>query len=131
MKQLVALLMIAFMVPTAAMAKNGACKADKAKFCKEAKAAGGNMRDCLKQHAAEVSAACKTSLDKPKDAKSKDDKAKKGESKTPGAAEKPSEATKPADAMKPAETMKPTETKPAEAPKASAPASPGGSETKP
>lgn len=118
MKQLVALLMIAFLVPTAAMAKNTACKEDKAKFCKDTKASGGKVRDCLKQHAAEVSAACKAQLDKPKEVKSKDEKAKKRDATKPaGAAEKPAEA-------KPAET-KPAETKPAE------PVSPGGAATKP
>jgi hypothetical protein len=113
MKQLVAILMIAFMVPTAAMAKNSACKEEKAKFCKDTKASGGKVRDCLKQHAAEVSPACKAQLDKPKEVKSKEEKAKKRD------------ATKPTGAGdKPAET-KPAETKP------SAPASPGAAETKP
>ena len=60
MKQLVALVMIAFLVPataTVAFAKN-ACKEEKAKFCKDAKAAGKKVNDCLKEHIAEVSAAC-------------------------------------------------------------------------
>lgn len=106
MKQLIALIMIAFLVPTAAMAKNSACKEDKTKFCKDAKSSGKKVRDCLKEHIGEVSAACKESLAKPKEAKP--DKAKKQESKTPG------EGAKPADEAKP-----------------SAPASPGGAETKP
>jgi hypothetical protein len=121
MKQLVAILMIAFMVPTAAMAKNSACKEEKAKFCKDTKASGGKVRDCLKQHAAEVSAACKAQLDKPKEVKSKEEKAKKRDATKPtGAGDKPAE-TKPSE---PASSGG-TETKP------SAPASPGGAETKP
>ena len=46
MKQLVAFVMIAFLVPataTVAFAKNP-CKEDKAKFCKDAKAAGKKLR---------------------------------------------------------------------------------------
>ena len=63
MKQLVALVMIAFLVPataTVAFAKN-ACKDEKAKFCKDAKTAGKKVNDCLKEHIAEVSPACKNS----------------------------------------------------------------------
>lgn len=104
MKQLIALNMIAFLVPTAALAKNNACKEDKTKFCKDAKASGKKVKDCLKEHISEVSAACKESLEKPKDAK----------------------VAKSAEAMKPAEPAKPAEeTKPA------TPASPGAAETKP
>jgi hypothetical protein len=44
MKQLIALIMIAFLVPTAALAKNNACKEDKTKFCKDAKAEGAHQR---------------------------------------------------------------------------------------
>ena len=68
MKQLVALVMIAFLVPataSVAFAKN-ACKEEKAKFCKDAKAAGKKVNDCLKEHIAEVSPACKEQLEKPK-----------------------------------------------------------------
>ena len=57
MKQLVAFVMIAFLVPataTVAFAKNP-CKEDKAKFCKDAKAAGKKIADCLKEHSAELS----------------------------------------------------------------------------
>ena len=57
MKQLVALVMIAFLVPataTVAFAKNP-CKEEKDKFCKDAKAAGKKLRDCLKEHSAELS----------------------------------------------------------------------------
>jgi hypothetical protein len=53
MKYLMAL-MIALLVPTAAMAK-GECKADKQKFCKDAAHVGA----CLDQHKAELSEACK------------------------------------------------------------------------
>ena len=61
MKQLVAFVMIAFLVPataTVAFAKNP-CKEDKAKFCKDAKAAGKKIADCLKEHSAELTPACK------------------------------------------------------------------------
>jgi hypothetical protein len=108
MKQLVALVMIAFLVPataTVAFAKN-ACKEDKFKFCKDAKAAGKKVKDCLKEHVAEISPACKEQLEKPKEPKT--DKEKTGE--------KPAE-TKPAESA-------PSETAP------SAPASPGGTESK-
>jgi hypothetical protein len=107
MKQLIALIMIAFLVPTAAIAKNSGCKEDKAKFCKDAKASGKKVRDCLKEHVGEVSAACKESLAKPKEAK-------------PGKANKKQESTAPSDGEKPAGEAKPAE-----------PASPGGAETKP
>ena len=69
MKQLVAFVMIAFLVPataTVAFAKNP-CKEDKAKFCKDAKAAGKKIADCLKEHTAELTPACKEELAKPKD----------------------------------------------------------------
>jgi hypothetical protein len=111
MKQLVALVMIAFLVPataTVAFAKN-ACKEEKAKFCKDAKAAGKKVNDCLKEHIAEVSPACKEQLEKPQEPKT--DKEKTGE--------KPAET-------KPAET-KPVEPAPSETPP-SPPASPGGAE---
>jgi len=125
MKQLVAFVMIAFLVPaiaTVAFAKNP-CKEDKAKFCKDAKTAGKKVTDCLKEHSAEVTPACKEYLDKPKEEKDKDKearKAKKGK-KDEGkpAGDKPAEA-KPVD--KPAEGA---------APPASDPAAPGGAETKP
>ena len=100
MKQLVTLIMIAFLVPTAAMAANAKpCKEDKAKFCKEVKASGGNVDDCLKQHIGEVSPACKESIAK---------------SEAPSASEKPAEAAKPAEATKPSGPASPgaAETKP-------------------
>jgi len=128
MKQLVAIVMIAFLVPataTVAFAKNP-CKDDKAKFCKDAKAAGKKVNDCLKEHIAEVSAACKEQLEKPKEPKTDQEKAErkiknKDKERPKADGEKPAET-------KPAET-KPTETAPPEtAP--SAPASPGGAESK-
>ena len=79
MKQLVALVMIAFLVPataTVAFAKN-ACKGEKAKFCKDAKTAGKKVNDCLKEHIAEVSPACKEQLEKPKEPKTDKEKADK------------------------------------------------------
>ena len=79
MKQLVAFVMIAFLVPataTVAFAKNP-CKEDKAKFCKDAKAAGKKIADCLKEHSAELTPACKESLDKPKDPEREKKKAEK------------------------------------------------------
>jgi hypothetical protein len=118
MKQLVAFVMIAFLVPataTVAFAKNP-CKEDKAKFCKDAKAAGKKVGDCLKEHSADLTAACKESLDKPKDP------AKKAEKKAKKAGDKPAEA-KPAD--------KPADTKPAEGAAPAEPAAPGSGETKP
>jgi hypothetical protein len=123
MKQLVAFVMIAFLVPataTVAFAKNP-CKEDKAKFCKDAKAAGKKVADCLKEHSAEVTPACKEYLDKPKEEKDKDKaarkekKGKKDEGKPAG--DKPAE-DKPAD--KPAEGTAPSD-----------PAAPGSGETKP
>jgi hypothetical protein len=124
MKQLVAFVMIAFLVPataTVAFAKNP-CKEDKEKFCKDAKASGKKVATCLKEHSAELSPACKESIE-----------AKKAEQRAKKAAERKSSEDKPAG-DKPAEA-KPAETKPAEsAPSESAPsdsAAPGGGETKP
>ena len=62
---------MAFLVPaTAAMAKSP-CKDDKAKFCKDAKASGKKVNDCLKDHSAELAPACKEFLDKPQEAEAK------------------------------------------------------------
>ena len=129
MKQLVAFVMIAFLVPataTVAFAKNP-CKEDKAKFCKDAKAAGKKIADCMKEHTAELTPACKEELAKPKDPdrekKKAEKKAKKGaEGKT---GDKPA-GDKPAG-------DKPAETKPAEgtAPPPADSAAPGSGETKP
>src|SRR4029077_6166049 len=96
---------------TVAFAKNP-CKEDKAKFCKDAKAAGKKVKDCLKEHIAEVTPACKEQLEKPKEEGAKKDEAKPTE-------EKPAET-------KPAET-KPAEPAPSESPP-SPPAAPGGAE---
>jgi hypothetical protein len=128
MKQLVALVMIAFLVPataTVAFAKNP-CKEDKAKFCKDAKAAGKKVNDCLKEHIAEVTPACKEQLEKPKVPKTDKEKAER-KIKKEGAKKdeaKPTEE-KPAE-TKPAET-KPAEPAPSESPP-SPPAAPGGAE---
>ena len=128
MKQLVALVMIAFLVPataTVAFAKNP-CKEDKAKFCKDAKAAGKKVNDCLKEHIAEVTPACKEQLEKPKEPKTDKEKAER-KIKKEGAKKdetKPTEE-KPAE-TKPAET-KPVEPAPSESPP-SPPAAPGGAE---
>jgi hypothetical protein len=126
MKQLVALVMIAFLVPataTVAFAKNP-CKDDKAKFCKDAKTAGKKVNDCLKEHIAEVSPACKEQLEKPKEPKTDQEKAErkiknKDKDRPKADGEKPAET-------KPAET-KPAEPAPSETPP-SPPASPGGAE---
>jgi hypothetical protein len=127
MKQLIALIIIAFLVPTTAAMAKSPCKEDKAKFCKDAKAGGKKVNDCLKEHSAELAPACKEFLDKPKEAKpgKEGKKGKKSEGKPVEG--KPAEE-KPADAMKPAET-KPTEPAPSESPP-SEPASPGGAESK-
>ena len=128
MKQLVALVMIAFLVPataTVAFAKNP-CKEDKAKFCKDAKAAGKKVNDCLKERIAEVTPACKEQLEKPKEPKTDKEKAER-KIKKEGAKKdeaKPTEE-KPAE-TKPAET-KPVEPAPSESPP-SPPAAPGGAE---
>ena len=130
MKQLVALVMIAFLVPataTVAFAKNP-CKEDKVKFCKDAKAAGKKVSDCLKEHSAELAPACKEFVDKPKEGKSEADKAaKRAEKRAKKAADKPA-GDKPAE-MQPED--KPADTAPAEGTAPAEPAAPGGAETKP
>ena len=121
MKQLVALVLIAFLVPataTVAFAKNP-CKEDKAKFCKDAKAAGKKVKDCLKEHIAEVTPACKEQLEKPKEPKTDKEKAERKKDEAKPTEEKPAET-------KPAET-KPAEPAPSESPP-SPPAAPGGAE---
>ena len=128
MKQLVALVMIAFLVPataTVAFAKNP-CKEDKAKFCKDATAAGKKVNDCLKEHIAEVTPACKEQLEKPKEPTTDKEKAER-KIKKEGAKKDESKPTegKPAE-TKPAET-KPAEPAPSESPP-SPPAAPGGAE---
>jgi hypothetical protein len=126
MKQLIAIVMIAFLVPataTVAFAKNP-CKDDKAKFCKDAKAAGKKVNDCLKEHIAEVSPACKEQLEKPKEPKTDQEKAER-KIKNKDKERPKAEGEKPAE-TKPAET-KPTETAPSDT---APPAQPGGAEDK-
>lgn len=84
MRHLIAL-MIALLVPVAAMAKAG-CAEDKEKFCKEVIEAKGNVSACLNEHKAELTEACKARLEakaKDKEAKAKEktakDSAKMGE----------------------------------------------------
>jgi hypothetical protein len=86
MKQLLALMTIAFLLPAGAALAQGPCQADKEKFCKDVMAAGGKPRACLKEHMDELSPACKEKLTKPKAEKEADD-------------EKPADASadKPAD----------------------------------
>ena len=88
MKQLVALTMIAFLLPATAAIAKGPCKDDKEKFCKDAIAGGGKAGDCLRQHLDELSPACKEKLSKPKEAKADGEKAQ----------DKPAEATNDAPA---------------------------------
>ncbi len=70
MKHLVALALVAFLLPavaillpatvsTLAVAKDKPCKQDKKKFCKDVKSKGAKMRECMKQHRDELSAECK------------------------------------------------------------------------
>ena len=124
MKQLVAIVMIAFLGPataTVALAKNP-CKEDKAKFCKDAKTAGKKVADCLKEHSAEVSPACKEYLDKPKEPKTDKERADK-KIKNKDKERPKTEGEKPAEA--PAAETKPTEPAPS-----TPPATPGGAEDK-
>jgi Cysteine rich repeat len=39
-----------------------ACKADREKFCSDIKPGDGKMRDCMKQHASELSAECTSAM---------------------------------------------------------------------
>jgi hypothetical protein len=76
MKHLIVLFMVAVLaVPAAANAAEpkrfAPCKADARKFCKDAKSKGVKVRDCLKEHKAEVTDACKTLLDSPRPNKGK------------------------------------------------------------
>ena len=59
---------IALLVPAAAMANE--CKADKKKFCPEG-LAKKDINRCLRQHMAELSAACKTYQEAERKAKAK------------------------------------------------------------
>ena len=77
MRHLVAL-MIALLVPAAAVAKAG-CAEDREKFCKEVIEAKGKVGACLNEHKAELSEACKAKLEakaKDKEAKAKEKNAK-------------------------------------------------------
>jgi len=85
MKHLVALIMIAFLVPAAAMAKDNPCKADKTKFCKDVKASGGKVGTCLREHKDELSAECKARMDRPKDAAKAEKAEKKAKKEAPAA----------------------------------------------
>jgi exonuclease VII small subunit len=62
--KLVAPLTIALGMAPAAWAARGAgpCRQDVQKFCPDTKPGGGALRDCLKQHAAELSPACQEHL---------------------------------------------------------------------
>ena len=61
---LVAPLAVALSMTPAARAQRGTgpCRQDVQKFCPDAKPGGGALRDCLKQHAAELSPACQEHL---------------------------------------------------------------------
>jgi len=43
-----------------------ACEGDAKKLCKDVKQGGGRIMQCLKQHEAELTPACKASMEKPK-----------------------------------------------------------------
>ena len=58
MKHLVALFVIALLIPTTAVVA-GDCTADKEKFCKDVVDENGGIKACLEQHASELSEACK------------------------------------------------------------------------
>jgi hypothetical protein len=58
-----AIVLLTLLVPTAVMAAEGPCKADKEKFCSNVKAAGGDMTACLKLHASELSSSCKAQME--------------------------------------------------------------------
>ncbi len=88
MKHLVALALVAFLLPavaillpatvsTLAVAKDKPCKQDKKKFCKDVTSKGAKMHECMKQHKDELSAECKAARDK----KKADNRAKKKKDK--------------------------------------------------
>jgi len=55
---------------TRARGVQGACSEDIPKFCKDAQASGGGLRECLKEHQPELSLACSSALaggDKPQE----------------------------------------------------------------
>ena len=76
MKHLVVLI-IALLIPAAAMAK-GECKEDKQKFCKDVAEAKGDIGACLNQHMADLSEACKTTLEAKAKKKNAEGSAKMG-----------------------------------------------------
>jgi len=47
--------------------KQGACKADYEKFCKDVKPGQGRIAQCMKQHEGEISLACKEQLEAEKE----------------------------------------------------------------
>jgi hypothetical protein len=62
MKWVLALAMIAFLVPAPALAGKGPCTDDKLKFCRESTADVGAIRFCLLEHKDELSGACEARL---------------------------------------------------------------------
>jgi hypothetical protein len=75
--KLLALVIIAILMPTAAMA-TGECKEDRQKFCKEVIEAKGGVGACLDQHMAELSEACKTQRQAKAKEKNAEESAKTG-----------------------------------------------------
>jgi len=57
-----ALTIIAFLLPAAALAGKGPCTADKLKFCRDSTADVGAIRFCLLEHKGELSGACEARL---------------------------------------------------------------------
>ena len=58
-----ALLLLATTSGIQAQAEGKPCQADIQKLCKDVQVGGGRVRECLKSHAAELSAGCKAMLD--------------------------------------------------------------------
>lgn len=50
--------------PGEAQKKQAACKEDVDKFCKDVQPGGGRIMQCLKQHSADLSPACKNIFNK-------------------------------------------------------------------
>jgi hypothetical protein len=61
-KYLVAVVMAAAFTTTTAAEQQGACKDDVAKLCKDVQPGEGRVLQCLKEHQADVSPACKNRL---------------------------------------------------------------------
>ena len=91
---------IALLVPAAAMAK-GECKADRKKFCADV-TEKADIKACLDQHMAELSAECKTN----REAKAKKNNAE-GSAKTPGPSEQPAAPSTGAPTPAPSPTAPP------------------------